>query len=419
MKRLLLAICAAMLLLTGCGARNQVMDGPGMMNTYRQISQDEAKEMMLRDDGHVVVDVRRQDEFDAGHIPGAILLPNEDIGDTPPAALPDKNQIILIYCRSGNRSKQASQKLFDMGYTNIYEFGGINSWTGEIVTEKPAEKVLWTAAEEPVSIRYDRRWAYSDSAELTDLARIREIVEAVKALTVGGPTDACTEDYTDILSFTFADGTTARLEFEDQNWVTETGARLQVEGLPRLRGLLDEVLTEAEEAGPLPALQNGERYEKTIILEGMEETVRYEHIRNDALGFEIDYDYELLERRSETDRECFVCRYDDPKSPENYLEVTFDTRDAETVAASVSEALSGDYSPTRESYTLRCAGECIRIDASADKSGLNMPPLLQMVYIIPAADRCRVATAHYAIEGADGFGRRFSDLMDTLIVIPR
>lgn len=99
---------------------------------------------MEMDDGHVVVDVRRQDEYDAGHIPEAILIPNESIDTKPPEELPDLNQIILIYCRSGNRSKQAAQKLFDMGYTRIYEFGGINTWTGDIVTEqekedKPAE----------------------------------------------------------------------------------------------------------------------------------------------------------------------------------------------------------------------------------------------------------------------------------------
>lgn len=102
--------------------------------TYTQISQDVAMEMMARDDGHVVVDVRRQDEYEAGHIPGAILIPNESIGTEQPEQLPDLDQVILIYCRSGNRSKQAAQKLADMGYTNIYEFGGINTWTGEIVT---------------------------------------------------------------------------------------------------------------------------------------------------------------------------------------------------------------------------------------------------------------------------------------------
>ena len=91
--------------------------------------------MMAKDDGHIVVDVRRQDEYDAGHIPGAILIPNESIGTEQPEELPDLNQIILIYCRSGNRSKQAAQKLYNMGYTNIYEFGGINTWTAKIVTE--------------------------------------------------------------------------------------------------------------------------------------------------------------------------------------------------------------------------------------------------------------------------------------------
>jgi len=103
---------------------------------YTQISQEEAKRMMALDDGHVVVDVRRLDEYLEGHIPGAILVTNENIEDTPPSKLPDKNQIILIYCRSGRRSKEASQKLADMGYTRIYEFGGIIDWTGDVVEGK-------------------------------------------------------------------------------------------------------------------------------------------------------------------------------------------------------------------------------------------------------------------------------------------
>ena len=78
--------------------------------------------------------LRRQDEYDSGHIPGAILIPNESIGTEQPKELPDLDQVILIYCRSGRRSKEASQKLADMGYTHIYEFGGIIDWTGEIVT---------------------------------------------------------------------------------------------------------------------------------------------------------------------------------------------------------------------------------------------------------------------------------------------
>ena len=134
-KNTILFFAAILFLLTGCASRGQVMDGDGMLNSYKQISQEQAKEMMEKDDGHVVVDVRRQDEYDAGHIPGAILIPNESINKDQPEELPDLDQIILVYCRSGNRSKQAAQKLFDMGYTNIYEFGGIADWTGEIVTE--------------------------------------------------------------------------------------------------------------------------------------------------------------------------------------------------------------------------------------------------------------------------------------------
>ncbi len=137
-KQIALLLVAVILLLAGCARSGQVMDGEDMFRpaAYTQISQDEAKEMMGRDDGHVIVDVRRQDEYDAGHIPGAILIPNESIGAEPPQELPDLNQIILIYCRSGNRSKQAAEKLAAMGYTNVYEFGGISTWTGEIVTNK-------------------------------------------------------------------------------------------------------------------------------------------------------------------------------------------------------------------------------------------------------------------------------------------
>ena len=131
-KRVAILFGAILLLLAGCGHR---ADGNAMEQSYIQISQETAMEMMAREDGHVIVDVRRQDEYDAGHIPGAILIPNESIGTEPPEQLPDRDQIILIYCRSGNRSKQAAQKLFDMGYTSVYEFGGINTWTGEIVTD--------------------------------------------------------------------------------------------------------------------------------------------------------------------------------------------------------------------------------------------------------------------------------------------
>lgn len=137
--------------LSGCARKQDADENETVSQSYRQISQEEAKEMMARDDGHVVVDVRRQDEYDAGHIPGAILIPNESIGCDSPEALPDYDQIILIYCRSGNRSKQAAEKLASMGYTNIFEFGGIIDWTGEIETEVAAAPAADTEAIEGTS----------------------------------------------------------------------------------------------------------------------------------------------------------------------------------------------------------------------------------------------------------------------------
>lgn len=134
-RSLLVIIIAVLLYACGSNDRGQVMDGDGMFQTfhYSQITQDEAKQMMELDDGHVIVDVRREDEYAQGHIPGAILIPNESIRDTPPKELPDYDQIILVYCRSGRRSKEASQKLADLGYSHVYEFGGIIDWTGEVV----------------------------------------------------------------------------------------------------------------------------------------------------------------------------------------------------------------------------------------------------------------------------------------------
>ena len=102
--------------------------------TYTQISMDEAKQIFEsgEDDSYIILDVRRADEFEQGHIPGAINVANESIGAKAPAELPDKDQLIYVYCRSGNRSKQAAEKLAALGYANIVEFGGIIDWTGEI-----------------------------------------------------------------------------------------------------------------------------------------------------------------------------------------------------------------------------------------------------------------------------------------------
>ena len=119
----------AILLLLGCSQKKQ------QEASYRQISMNEAAAMMEEASGYIILDVRRADEFASGHIPNAINIPNEEIGTAQIPELPEKDQLILVYCRSGNRSKQASEKLAALGYTNIVEFGGINSWPGEIVTD--------------------------------------------------------------------------------------------------------------------------------------------------------------------------------------------------------------------------------------------------------------------------------------------
>ena len=99
---------------------------------FTSITMEEAKDIFATEGDYIILDVRRADEFSQGHIPGAINIANEDIIDTEPAELKDKNQTIYVYCRSGNRSKQASAKLAAMGYTSIVECGGIIDWTGEV-----------------------------------------------------------------------------------------------------------------------------------------------------------------------------------------------------------------------------------------------------------------------------------------------
>ena len=117
----------ALLLLAGCGAQSEE-------STYRQVNAEEAATMMEEESSYIILDVRTTEEYSEKHIPGAINIPHETIGTEDIPELPDKEQLILVYCRSGNRSKQASEKLVKLGYTNIVEFGGINDWTGETVS---------------------------------------------------------------------------------------------------------------------------------------------------------------------------------------------------------------------------------------------------------------------------------------------
>ena len=103
---------------------------------YKRISMDEAKTLMEKEEGYILLDVRTKGEYESGYIPGAINIPLSNIDEKIISFLPDKSQMILVYCRSGNRSREASDKLSKLGYTNILEIGGINAWKGEIVKNK-------------------------------------------------------------------------------------------------------------------------------------------------------------------------------------------------------------------------------------------------------------------------------------------
>lgn len=129
MKKLVLYfILGIMLLFSGCEKADNDMKN----NTYERISMSEGVKRMAADEDYILLDVRRADEFAAGHIPGAVNLPNENIGTDEIPSLPDKTQTIYIYCRSGNRSKLAADKLYALGYTNLIEFGGILDYAGEL-----------------------------------------------------------------------------------------------------------------------------------------------------------------------------------------------------------------------------------------------------------------------------------------------
>ena len=127
MKKLL-SILLAMLVLTACGQNKENKQEAIYMNITAQ----EAKEIMDTQEDYIILDTRTQAEYDEGHIPGAIVISHEEIKEKAESVLKDKNQLILVYCRSGRRSKLASEDLVELGYTNIKEFGGILDWPYEI-----------------------------------------------------------------------------------------------------------------------------------------------------------------------------------------------------------------------------------------------------------------------------------------------
>ena len=127
MKKLVFLLLAVMLL-TACGQDKENDQGA----IYVNITAEEAKRIMDSEEGYIILDVRTQEEYDEGHIPGAIVISHEEITEKAEEMLTDKNQLILVYCRSGRRSKIAAEALVELGYTNIKEFGGIIDWPYEV-----------------------------------------------------------------------------------------------------------------------------------------------------------------------------------------------------------------------------------------------------------------------------------------------
>ena len=137
MKKFVAAVLLAAAAVTafGCGQSSAATGSDGGQTAFRRVTGDEAQKMMESETGYLIVDVRTPQEYAEGHIPHAINVPLDTIGTNPPAELPDKAQMIFVYCRSGKRSHDAAQKLAAMGYGNIVDFGGIMDWPGEVVTE--------------------------------------------------------------------------------------------------------------------------------------------------------------------------------------------------------------------------------------------------------------------------------------------
>lgn len=123
MKKLILLLLAVMLL-TACGQNKEA--------AYVSITAEEAKEIMDTEEGYIILDVRTLEEYNKGHIPGAIVISHDEIAERAEGMLPDKDQLLLVYCRSGRRSKLAAEALVELGYTNIKEFGGIIDWPYEV-----------------------------------------------------------------------------------------------------------------------------------------------------------------------------------------------------------------------------------------------------------------------------------------------
>ena len=161
--------------------------------------------------------------------------------------------------------------------------------------------------------------------------------------------------------------------------------------------------------------QDGERFEETIMLEGMEEIVNYEHVIDKHIGIELDYEYESLSRSSATNLLVLTSIYDDQNYPQNYLEITYCSTDAASFTETLKESLSNYYDVTESKGMLEKMGSCTILDTSNPKDTDG----LVRVYIIPINSGCIVATSHFTIEAAEGFGARFANIVNTISTTDR
>ena len=160
MKRTVFCILLAALLALAAGMAEQ---------SYRQVTQEEARRMMEEEADFILLDVRTGEEYDGGHIPGAINIANEDIGTEEIPELPDRDQLILVYCRSGRRSKEAAEKLAALGYTRVVEFGGIMTWPGEVVTTEEEKDMKLSIGETVVPVTWEENASVEALGELLPL----------------------------------------------------------------------------------------------------------------------------------------------------------------------------------------------------------------------------------------------------------
>lgn len=179
------------------------------------------------------------------------------------------------------------------------------------------------------------------------------------------------------------------------------------------------VETPAPTAEPAPARQDGERFEGTFCYQGFEETVHYEHLRREDLGFEMDYDYDMFVRQSGADYERFVHVWDDPANPANYIEVEADTGNANLVADAMNAALSGEFDTTVVYRDMDNGEQCICIEASVIKGTNQMADRIEERYIIPAPDGCRIATARYDTVDSEGLAKRLFHMVKTIAAFDR